>query len=155
MDSIDHKLIALLKKDAKMTVAQLAAELNRSPTPIYERIKKLEKTGVIRGYTAIIDGVKLGRTLTAFCEVTLKTHEAEHLKAFEAKILELDDVVECHHIAGSFDYLLKILVSDISHYQRFVTEKLTSVPYIARLQSAFALSEIKGTWSAVGGEWAE
>lgn len=149
MDAIDLQLIALLKQDAKMTIAQLASELNRSPTPIYERIKKLESSGVIRGYTAIVDGVKLGRILTAFCEVTLKSHESQHIQAFEKRVLELDDVVECHHIAGSFDYLLKVQVADIGSYQQFVTTKLTSVPYIGRVQSAFAMSEIKGTWSRV------
>lgn len=132
-----------------MTVAQLANEVNRSPTPVYERIKKLEANGVICGYTAIVDHSKLNRGLTAFCEVSLKSHEAGHLKAFEEKIWELDDIIECHHIAGSFDYLLKIQVSDISTYQKFVMEKLTSVPYIAHLQTDFAMKEIKGMNSRI------
>lgn len=147
MDAIDRRLIELLKKDAKTTVAQLAKVLNRSPTPVYERIKRLEKTGVIKGYTIVLDAVRMGRKLTAFCEVSLKTHEVELLNAFEERIRDLDEVVECHHIAGSFDYLLKVQTSDIESYQRFVTEKLATVPNIGKVQSAFAMKEIKSSWT--------
>lgn len=143
MDALDRKLLALLREDGKMTIAQLADRVNRSTTPVHERVKKLERDGVILGYSANIDPKKIGLGLTAFCEVSLQSHKLNKLEAFEAEIIALDEVVECHHIAGSFDYLLKIQTANISTYQEFLSSKLAAVPHIAKLQSAFGMKKVK------------
>lgn len=144
MDALDKKIVELLSADGKMTVAQIAAEVNRSTTPVHERIKRLEGTGVIIGYSAVVDWKKMGQNLTAFCEVSLQSHEYDHLMRFEERVQSLSEIIECHHIAGSFDYLLKIRTADIESYQRFISEKLATVPHIGKLQTAFAMKEIKG-----------
>lgn len=143
MDKLDRKLVSLLEKDGKMTISQLADQVNRSTTPVYERVKKLERDGVILGYSAIVNPQKLGLGLTAFCEVSLQSHKQSKLEAFESEIAALDEVVECHHIAGSFDYLLKVQTENISTYQEFLSHKLSAVPHIAKLQSAFGMKKVK------------
>lgn len=143
MDALDHKIIGLLKEDGKKTIADLAKAVNRSTTPVHERVKRLERDGVIQGYTAVIDPEKIGLGLTAFCEVNLQSHEAEMLSTFEKNIAEMEEVIECHHIAGSFDYLLKVQTADIHTYQKFLSEKLATVKYIGKLQSAFAMKSVK------------
>lgn len=143
MDKLDRQLISLLQEDGKMTIAQLADKVNRSTTPVYERVKKLEREGVIMGYTALVDPQKIGLGLTAFCEVSLQSHKQSKLEAFEAEVKVLDEVVECHHIAGSFDYLLKIQTANINTYQEFLSHKLSAVPHIAKLQSAFGMKRVK------------
>ncbi len=146
MDILDRKIVELLRNDGKMTISQLALAVNRSTTPVHERVKKLEKAGVIIGYSARVNPQKIGLTLTAFCEVSLQSHELEMLRAFEGEIDNLDEVVECHHIAGSFDYLLKVQTTDMESYQHFISHKLAAVPHIGRLQSAFAMKKVKGRW---------
>lgn len=144
MDALDRKIVELLRDDGKLTIAQLAEAVNRSTTPVHERVKKLERDGVIIGYSARVNPTKLGLGLTAFCEVSLQTHEFDMLRAFEAEIDKLVEIVECHHIAGSFDYLLKIQTKDIAAYQEFLSQELSAVPHIGRIQSAFAMKKVKG-----------
>ncbi len=146
MDTLDNRIVELLRADGKMTIAQLAEAVNRSTTPVHERVKKLEKTGVIIGYSARVDPTKIGLGLTAFCEVSLQGHEQEMLNAFERAIDSLDEIVECHHIAGSFDYLLKVQTADIQAYQSFLSQQLAAIPHVGRIQSAFAMKKVKGRW---------
>ncbi len=142
-DETDVKLIRLLQENGKSTIKELADALNLSNTPVFDRIKRLEKAGIIVGYSARVNRHELGLELMAFCTLTLKGHNASFLAQFEEDVNGLDEVIECYHLTGSFDYLLKVLVRDMSDYQEFVTKKLTALANIDRLQSFFVLTEIK------------
>ncbi len=143
LDNTDLEIIRILQKNAKSTIKELADALNLSNTPVFDRIKRLEKSGVITGYTALVNRRKLGLNLMAFCTLTLKGHNAEFLKQFETDVNLLPEVIECYHLTGSFDYLLKVLVGDMADYQEFVTKKLTSLANIDRVTSSFVLTELK------------
>ena len=145
LDPVDKQILALLQKDGKMTIKEIASALNMSNSPIFERIKKLESSGIIAGYSAKIDAKKLGFQLIAFCSVTLENHHKETIEQFVADVAELPEILECYHIAGLFDYLLKIVVVDMEDYQHFITQKLAILNNIARVQSSFVMTEIKNT----------
>lgn len=143
LDKLDKQLLTLLQHDAKLTLKDLSKALDLSTTPIFERIKKLEREGVISGYAAIVDRNKVGKRMVAYCNVSLEQHKKEYIKRFEGAVSELQEVVECYHVAGTFDYLLKVLVRNIEDYQIFVTEKLAALENIGKVQSSFVMDEIK------------
>lgn len=143
VDAIDRKIIKLLQQDGKMRIKEIAAQLGLTNTPVFDRIKRLEADGVITGYTAKVDRSKLGFQLIAFCSVSFDQHQRELIRNFEEDIAKLDEVLECYHIAGMFDYLLKVLVVDMDQYQQFITEKLASIQYIGKVQSSFVMTEVK------------
>lgn len=146
LDAIDRQLLALLQANAKLGTKELAASVGLTLTPTYERIKRLEKKGVIKGYAALIDKRKQGLGLTVLCNVQLKSHAAAYLDAFEEQIIGLEQVHSCFHIAGNFDYLLKIHVRDMDEYALFVKEQLAKIPHIATLQSSFVMRTMKETY---------
>lgn len=143
LDDLDKKIIVLLEKNAKMGNKEIAAEIGLSVTPTFERIKRLERNGVIKGYTAIVDKRKIGKGLKVICQVSLKAHNLDLLLGFEDEIVHLKEVSACYHIAGNYDYLLSIEVRDMDEYQRFLKEKLASIPNIANVQSSFVMSTLK------------
>jgi DNA-binding Lrp family transcriptional regulator len=143
LDAIDRRIIKLLQQDGKMKIKEVAHHLKMSNTPIFDRIKRLEKTGFIKGYTAIVDKKMLGFQLVAFCSVNLERHHADIIQQFEQEVKELEEVEECYHIAGMFDYLLKINVKDMVDYQTFITKKLANLANIGKVQSSFVMTEIK------------
>ncbi len=143
IDAIDKRIIQMLQKDGKMKIKELAHELNMTNTPVFDRIKRLERDGFIKGYSTIVDKEKLGYHLVAFCSVTLERHHKEYLNQFVTDVKSLQEVFECYHIAGMFDYLLKIYVKDMVDYQVFITQKLASLPNIGRVQSSFVMTEVK------------
>ena len=143
LDAIDKRIIQLLQKDGKMKIKEIASALNMSNTPVFDRIKRLEKENYILGYTAIADKQQLGFQLVAFCSVTLERHHKDLLEKFETEVKELKEVMECYHIAGMFDYLLKVYVKDMTDYQYFITQKLAGLANIGKVQSSFVMTEIK------------
>jgi len=143
IDNTDKAILKLLQKDAKMTIKEIAAKLNLTSTPIYERIKKLENECYIQSYRAILDRSKVGLDLKVYCTVSLNVHETKSIAKFEKDIQKLNEVYACYHIAGMFDYLLEIYVRDMEEYQSFVSAKLASLTNIGRVQSAFVMSEVK------------
>ncbi|MDY0780770.1 Lrp/AsnC family transcriptional regulator [Tenacibaculum sp. IB213877] len=145
LDVIDRKLINLLQKDSKQTTKQLSLQLDLSVTAVYERIKKLEKEGVISKYVALINTKKINKSFQAFCHVKLIQHSREYLSVFEREILKLDEVAECFHIAGDYDYLLKIYVKDMEEYREFMVNKLTTIKHIGSTQSSFTIGEVKNS----------
>lgn len=145
MDEIDKRIVSELQKDGKLKIKELAAKLNMTNSPIFERIKKLETEGIISGYNAHINPNKLGFKLIAYCSVTLENHHKETIEQFVTDVKDLPEILECYHIAGLFDYLLKIVVKDMGDYQFFVTQKLAILNNIARVQSSFVMTEIKNT----------
>lgn len=142
IDDIDRQILSFLSEDAFMSNKEMAHRLGMSPTPIHERIKKMEKEGIIKGYKAVIDAQKLGKSLTVFCEITLKEHAADYLKQFEDDVMSLKEVRECYCVSGNSDFLLKIVVADMDDYRNFILHKLASIKNIGNAQSHFVMNEI-------------
>ncbi|MEP3210248.1 MAG: Lrp/AsnC family transcriptional regulator [Maribacter sp.] len=145
LDETDLKLLSLLQSDCKKTTAAYAYQLNLSTTAIYERIKRLEKSGVIKAYVALVDKSKVNKAFTVLCHIKLVQHIMEYVLKFESEILELSEVVECYHISGDYDYILKIHVSDMEAYREFMVTKLTAIDNIGSTQSAIVINQVKQT----------
>ena len=143
IDSTDKLILALLQNDGKITYKEVASQLNLTTTPVYERIKRLEREGYIKSYKAILDRKKIGLNLLAFCNISLKEHQAAYLVQFEKDIKDVNEVIACYHIAGMYDYLIKISVEDMDVYQHFIANKLANIKNIARVQSSFVMTEVK------------
>ncbi len=143
-DIYDIAILREVQINAKITVKDLSEKINLSPTPTFERLKKLEKEGYITGYHAKLDIKKLGLSLMVMCNVSLKNHQKDIIEKFQEEIIRFDEVKECYHIAGMYDYLLKIVVKDMDAYQHFVSKKLASLENIGNVQSSFVMIELKG-----------
>ncbi len=143
LDALDRRILQFLQEDARLTHKEIAARLHLSITPVYERTRRLEADGYIQRYVALLDRNKLGFKLTAWCNVQLKEHTKPFLKAFEARVGALPEVIECYHIAGMYDYLLRVVVPDMEAYQNFIVHKLADLPNIGNVQSSFVMTEIK------------
>ena len=144
-DDIDKKLLELLQTDSKQTNKELSSKLNLSITAVYERIKKLENNGVIGKYVALINKEKINKAFVAFCHVKLMQHTQEFVTKFEREVVKIDEVVECYHISGDYDYLLKVHVSDMEAFREFMVKKLTTISHIGSTHSMFMINEVKHT----------
>lgn len=145
LDAIDQKLLMLLQHNSNQTVKALAQQLGKSTTPIFERIKKLEKEGLIEGYSARLNAKKVGLKQTVFVAITIQGHTRSYLEKFVKEINSFPEVIECHRVSGGFDYLLKLIVEDIEAYETFIVSKLTLLPYLGNVQSHIVLSSSKET----------
>ncbi|HBI39543.1 MAG TPA: AsnC family transcriptional regulator [Tenacibaculum sp.] len=145
LDHKDKKLLNLLQEDSKQTTKRLSLKLSLSVTAVYERIKKLEKEKIIKQYTAILDKKKIDKALTVFCNIKLDKHTKEHIVLFENKINKLPEVIECFHVSGEFDYILKIYIKDMESYREFMINKITDLKHIGSTHSVFTISDIKNT----------
>ena len=145
LDTIDKKLINLLQQDSKQTTKQLSLQLNLSVTAIYERVKKLENQKVIEKYVAIVNKNKIEKSFLVFCHIKLIQHSKEYLNTFEYEVLKLEEVSECFHVSGDYDYILKIYVKDMDAYRNFVVTKLTAIKHIGSTHSTFAIEQVKNT----------
>lgn len=145
LDDIDLRILKLLQSRSNLTTKELALKVNLSVTPVFERVKKLEKNGFIKGYIAILDSEKLNKGLMVFCNITLKEHTREIGSQFVKDIMGLEQVVECYNISGDYDFLLKIMVADMKEYQNFVLDHLGSIKNIGSAHSTFVMGEIKNT----------
>ncbi|MFM1878967.1 MAG: hypothetical protein RLZZ241_1833 [Bacteroidota bacterium] len=145
LDDTDRMLLRLLQQDSKQTTKWLAQQCGLSSTAVYERVKRLESTGVIMNYVALLSNRKAGKSLRVFCQVVLNQHIKSNVLQFEKEVLQLEEVVSCHHIGGAYDYMLEILVADMPAYREFMVGKLTAINHIGSTQSSFVISEIKRT----------
>ena len=143
LDSIDKAILQELQYAAKKNVKEIAAVVGLTITPTYERIKRMEQQGVIKSYVAILDKEKIGKSVEVFCHVTLNSHSRNIIKNFEKSIVKLDDVIECYHVTGNSDYLVKVLVSNIQQYQEFIVEKISTIDNVTNVQSAFVMTSVK------------
>lgn len=143
IDETDVNLLALLQADCKLTTAAYAKQLNLSTTAVYERIKRLEKSGIVTNYVALIDRKKVNKGFTVLCHIKLIQHIKEFVLKFEREVLRLDEVVECYHISGDYDYILKLHVSNMEAYREFMVTKLTAISNIGSTQSSFVINEVK------------
>lgn len=145
LDQLDKKLLFLLQTDTKKTTKELSLKLNLSVTAVYERIKKMEREGIISNYVAILDRNKIDKSFVVFCHIKLVQHSREFLTKFESEVVQLDEVLECFHVSGDYDYILKILVKDMEEYREFMVTKLTTLQHIGSTHSTFMIGEVKNT----------
>jgi Lrp/AsnC family leucine-responsive transcriptional regulator len=143
LDSIDKKILEILQANAKITNSQLATEIGLSPAPTLERVRKLENMGIIKSYHAEVERELLGIGTAVFVSVSLSGHKKHQIMSFVSKMNEIPEVVECHHITGSGDFLLKILAKDINSYQKLILDKLVDIEEIGNMQSMVILSTYK------------
>lgn len=144
-DSIDRKILEILQANAKITNAQLSKEIGLSPAPTLERVKKLENAGVIQSYHARLNPESIGLGVSTFVTVTLTGHKKEHIDRFISVISTIPEVVECHHVTGQGDFMLKVVAVDISSYQKLLVEVINEIPEIDNTQSTMVLSTFKDT----------
>jgi Lrp/AsnC family leucine-responsive transcriptional regulator len=145
IDDKDKLILNLLQEDSNQTTKQISAKINLSQTAVYERIKRLEKQEIIKKYVALLDLEQIEKDFTAFCMIKLIDHTKKSLENFEKNIYNLNEVVECHHISGEYDYILKINVKNIKLYREFMVNKLTTIPFISSTQSAFNINTVKSS----------
>ena len=145
LDKIDRKLLELLQVDSKQTTKQLSLHLGLSVTAVYERIKKLEKEEVIKQYVALVNKNKIGKSFLVFCHIRLEKHTKEYIAVFEREINKLEEVTECFHVSGDYDYILKIYVKDMDEYREFMVNKITALKHIGSTHSIFTIGEVKNS----------
>lgn len=145
LDHIDKQLIRLLQEDCKKTTKYYATILQLSKTAVYERIRRLERTGVITQYVALVDKERVKRDFTVLCHIRLVQHTKDNVLRFEREVMKLEEVSECFHVGGDYDYILKINVADMKSYREFMLTKLTTINNIGNTQSSFVISEVKNS----------
>ena len=143
LDTTDLQILKTLQKNAKLTTKELAEAVHLTPTPVFERQKRLERQGNIKKYVAVLDADKLGQGLQVFCKVKLKQINREIAEAFTRRIMRIPEVTECYNTSGSYDYLLKVRARDMKQYQDFVLTKLGDIESVGSIESTFVMSEIK------------
>ena len=143
IDRTDKKILEILQKNAKITNAKLSKQIGLSPAPTLERVRKLESRGIISGYHAKLNMSKVGLGVSTFVMVSLKGHNKKNLQSFLDKIKDVENIVECHHITGSGDFILRIVAEDIESYQELMLDKVSEIEVTDRLQSMVILSTFK------------
>ena len=143
LDQTDLQILKTLQRNSKLTTKELADAVHLTPTPVFERQKRLERQGYIKKYVAVLDPEKLGLGLLVFCKVKLKQINHEIADAFTRRIMRIPEVTECYNTSGAYDYLLKVRARDMKQYQEFVLTKLGDIDSVASIESTFVMSEIK------------
>lgn len=145
IDDIDIQILNLLQEDSRMTNKELAAAIHLSPTPTFERVKRLEREGYIEKYMAVLNAEKINRGFCAFCYISMKQHSYDNSKRIMEAVQHIPEIVECYNISGNHDFMLKIYVKDMKAYQDFVLRILGDLDCIGSLNSSFVLGEVKNT----------
>jgi Lrp/AsnC family leucine-responsive transcriptional regulator len=145
LDTIDRKILALLQRDGRLTLSDLAGKVGLSPSPCLRRVRILEKTGVISRYVAMLDQQSVGLPVSVFVSIKLESQREEALDRFAKSIARWPEVLECYLMTGPRDYLLRVVVADLAAYERFLKQKLTRLSGIASIESSFALEQVKYT----------
>ncbi len=143
LDELDRHILHELQTDARIANAELARRLNLSPPAVHARVRRLEEQGYIRGYVALLDRERLGFDMFCFIQISLQLHQIEQVNHFRTTIQQIPEVLECHHVTGEYDYLLKIAVRNRQELERLVMEKLTPIPGVARIHTSLVFSEVK------------
>ena len=145
LDSIDWAILGVLQADASIPVHEVGDRVGLSSNACWRRIKRLEDAGVITGRVALVDPVKLGLATTVFVAIRTNRHDPEWIAAFSRGVAAVDEIVECHRMAGDVDYLLKLAVRDIAHYDRIYRKLIAAVPDLADVSSTFSMERMKAT----------
>jgi Lrp/AsnC family leucine-responsive transcriptional regulator len=143
MDDYDRAILDALQQDGRIANAELARRLNLSPPAIHARLRRLEEAGLIARYAAVLDREKLGFDLLCFVNISLQRHTREHVDVFRDRIRALPNVLECHHVTGEYDYLLKVVVRNRKELEHLLMEDLTPIPGVAHIHTSLVLNEIK------------
>lgn len=143
LDKTDIQILRILQQNARLTIKELASHVSLSSTPVFERLKRLETSGYIKKYIAVLDADKLNRGFIVFCNVKMSRLSREIAQEFTQVIRDIPEVVECYNISGSFDYLLKIHAPNMKYYQEFVLNVLGTIEHLGSLESTFVMDEIK------------
>jgi Lrp/AsnC family leucine-responsive transcriptional regulator len=144
-DTTDKRILNLLQENARLSVKEIADKIGLSVTPTYERMRKIERSGIIRNVVALLDRMEIEKGTVAFCNVSLQVHSLKAMELFEQAVAQIPEVMECYHITGNFDYLLKVAVKDMNAYQLFLTRKLATMEHVAQVQSNFVMTDVKYT----------
>ena len=145
LDNLDRAILHALQTNGRMSNVELAQRINLSPPATHARIKRLEQRGYIRQYTALLDQEKVGYDMLCFVHISLQIHQPEQVEGIRTAIREMPEVLECYHVTGEFDYLLKVVIKNRKDLERFVIDRLTSVPGVARIHTSLVLNEVKST----------
>ncbi len=149
LDATDRALLNLLQADCKKTTKWYALQLGLSTTAVFERIRKLERQGVITDYVALLDKAVIKKDFTVFCHVRLVQHTKDNVLRFERQVQQLQEVSECHHVSGDHDYILVINVEDMKAYREFMVNKLTAIDQIGSTRSSFVINTVNKTTAVV------
>jgi len=145
LDEVDVQLLSLLQQDGRITNADLAKKVGLSPPSVLQRVRVLEKAGLIKGYFGLLDPEKLGLRITALAMISLSLHQEQPIERFRRSINEIPEVLECYHVSGEFDFLLKIVVKDIRAYEMLIRERLSKIKGIQQIKTSFVLATTKHT----------
>lgn len=145
LDATDRRILTVLQKQGRVTNAELSERVNLSPSACHRRVQRLEAEGYIAGFVALLNARKLGRPTTVFVEITLSGQADEVLEAFERAVMQVPDILECHLMAGSADYLLKVVAEDTEDFARIHRQHLARLPGVAQMHSSFALRTVRQT----------
>ena len=145
LDEKDIQILSILQTDGRITNADLAKKVNLSPPSVLQRVRALEKAGLIRGYVALLDPDRLGLRLTALVMVRLSLHQERPIEQFRKSVLEIPEILECYHVSGEFDFLLKVVVRDIRAYEQLIREKITKIKGLQQINTAFVMGVPKHT----------
>ena len=147
LDDIDRQILYLLQENSRISSVELARQVNLSAPGLQKRLRKLEENGVIGRYVTLVNREALGLDLLCFAQVTLAHHQPECVGQFCDRVKGLSEVLECHHLSGEFDYLLKVVVANHQHLEKFLSEKITRIPGVDRIRTSIVLNEIKASTS--------
>lgn len=145
LDEVDIQILAILQADGRITNADLAKKVNLSPPSVLQRVRTLEKAGLIKGYFAVLDAERLGLKIVALAMISLSLHQEQPIERFRRAINDIPEVLECYHVSGEFDFLLKITVRDIRAYEALIREKLSKIKGIGQIKTSFVLATTKHT----------
>jgi len=145
MDVLDKTILDILQSEGRISNAELARRVNLSPPATHARIKRLEEQGVISRYAALLEREQVGYDMLCFVHISLQLHQPEQVESVRKAIREFPEVLECHHVTGEYDYLLKVVIRNRKDLERFVIERLTPIPGVARIQTSLVLTEVKST----------
>ena len=145
LDSTDKSLLRALQTDGRLSNVLLARKISLSPPATHARLKQLEKNGYIRQYTAVVDREKAGYDLLCFIHIAMQMHQFEQVDKFRKLMQKMPEVLECHHITGEYDYLLKVVLRNRKDLERFVVDRLTPIPGVSRIHTSLVFTEVKST----------
>jgi len=148
-DEKDLSILRILQKDAKLSIRDIALRINLSPTPTHERIKRLEKIGIIKGYTTVVDRKKIDKGMMVICMVALNVHNKKTAGIFIEQVSKLKEVVEFYNISGEFDFMLKILAANMDDFHEFFVNKLSEIEGIGQTKSIFVMNSIKESYQII------
>ena len=145
IDEIDRAILAILQTSGRVTNAELARQVNLSPPAVHARLRRLEEQGLIRQYVALLDREAAGYDMLCLINIRMELHQREHVERLRSIVQTMPEVLECHHVTGEYDYQLKVVLRNRKELERFVVDRLTTIPGIAHIRTSLVLSEIKST----------